>query len=344
MGQDMFDKMSSKHDSDCYLEIDQFNNVKISPFSAVVENNFGLDVDKQRFVNSDIAQKKFFISECIKTGITNFFDISKDYLLSAKAYLSFDLDVCIGIWLYPDQDISKQYIDGVIQSVYNTNNNVSVALVLDSVLMYNEEQIAVVVNYAKNNNIYIYTNISQTLEEVGAYDKETGMSPIQYLESMGILDRKCILGGCSYLEKDDIDLLSLYDVMICVMPSKQMSNGECLPPVYSMLMRGLQICIGLDDNLLPDVFREIHLITCNQSSTLNIKGAINNDVLIKCFQNPIISFDNNGISEENFCEISITKMLEFKNFDRTKISSFFEKENILKVVKNSKICYNLAKK
>lgn len=344
MDQEMSDKMSSKHDADCYLEIDQFNNVKISPFSAVVENDFGLDVEKQRFVDSDIAQKKFFISECIKTGITNFFDTSKDYLLSAKAYLGFDLDVCIGVWLFPDQDITKQYIDSVIKSVYNTNNNVKVALVLDSVLLYNEEQIATVVNYAKNNNICIYTNISQTLEEVGAYDKETGMSPIQYLESLGILDRKCILGGCSYLEKDDIDLLSLYDVMICVMPSKQMSNGECLPPVYSMLMRGLQICIGIDDNWLPDVFREIHLITCNQSSTLNIKDAINKDVLIKCFQNPIVSIDNNGKCDESFCEISIAKMLKFNNFDRIKIASCFEKENILKVVKNGIICYNLAKK
>lgn len=335
----------SKCDFDHINSSDRANKyIDILPFSAVIENNLGFDLHEQTFDDSDIKQKMFYISECIKTGITKIFDVSQNYLLSAKAFLKFDLDVCIGVWLFPEQDITKKLIDEKIKSVFDINNNVSVALVLDNVLLYNEEQISAVVNYAKNNNLYIYTSIAQTLEDVGEYDKETGMSPILYLESLGILDRKCVLGGCSYLEKDDIELLSSYGVKICVMPSKQMSNGDCLPPVYSMLMRGLEICVGFDDKFMPDIFREIHLITCSQSSTLNINNAIAKDDLINCFQIPIISALGASNLEKDYCRINIAKLLDFKSDDRTKISSFIEKGDIIEVVENGKICYDFTKK
>lgn len=331
-------------DSDTNLAIDTNDCIAIKTFSAVVENTFAQNAGDMYDAN-DIIKKKRFVAECIRSGITQIFDVSPNYILSANVYKDFDLDVCIGITLYPQDDITNEYIDNCVNRVLEIGDKTEIAIVLENVVLYNEEQISVVVNYAKNNDLYIYTNVSQTLDEVGECDKLIGMSPIYYLESLGILDRKCILGGCVYLDKDEIELLKSYDVSVCVLPTKNMYLGDGIAPIYSILNHGLHLCVGITDQTSPDIFKEMHLINCSQSGILNIANAVDKHMLFECFQNPIIQttyvFDDNCLRD--YFVVEIKDYVSFVSDDWTKMVDHINKENVVYVVKNSKLCYKKCK-
>lgn len=316
------------------------NYVVSKTFSAVIENKFAQN-ENNTYTSNEYKQKKQYVSECIKSGITNFFDVSPNYILSADVYAELNLDACIGVRLYPQDDITDDYINECIKLVKNKKPNASVALIVDNITLYSEEQIMAVVNFAKCNNMYIYTNVSMTLDEVGECDKMTGMSPIYYLESMGVLDRKCILGGCVYLDKDEIVLLNSYNAKVCVRPSTDMLSGHGIAPIYSMIGHNLDLCIGIGDDTTPDIFKELDLIACTQSGLLNIQNAVSKMTLFEFIEKPIMDFDCNSVQKYIVYDTSYGR--NFVNVEMTKIVNYINKDNLNYVIINGEIYQKSSK-
>ncbi len=330
-------KIKNIHGQIVDIELNDNNSedyVVSKTFSAVIENKFAQN-ENNTYSPLEYKQKKYFITECIKSGITNFFDVSPNYILSADVYAELNQDACIGVRLYPQDDITDEYINECTNLIKNKKPNASVALVVDNITLYSEEQIMAVVNFAKCNNMYIYTNVSMTLDEVGECDKMTGMSPIYYLESLGVLDRKCVLGGCVYLDKDEIELLNSYNTKVCVRPSTDMLEGNGIAPIYSMIGHGLDLCIGIGDDTTPDILKELDLITCTQSGVLNIQNAISKSTLFEIVEKPIIDFDCNSVQKYIVYDASYGK--NFVGAEMTKIVNYLNKDNLKYVIINGEI-------
>ncbi len=109
----------------------------------------------------------------------------------------------------------------------------------------------------------------------GRYERDTireryGLTPIRWLESLGLaLDRLTIIHGC-WLEDDDLDLMAERDVRLVYNPASNMFLGDGVTRVVDMLSRGIALGLGSDggcSNNRVSVFDEMRMCALLQKVT-----------------------------------------------------------------------------
>ena len=107
--------------------------------------------------------------------------------------------------------------------------------------------------------------------------KQSGLTPIRWLESLGVaLDRATIIHGC-WLEDDDIALMGERDVRLVYNPASNMFLGDGVTRIPDMLAAGVRIGLGSDggcSNNRVSVFDEMRMCALLQKLT-----ALNSNVL-----------------------------------------------------------------
>ena len=72
------------------------------------------------------------------------------------------------------------------------------------------------------------------------------MTPVEYLDSLGIFDGKAIAAHCVYLTDNDIDILAKKGVYIAHNPKSNMKLGNGFAPIKKLLDAGAKVCLGTD--------------------------------------------------------------------------------------------------
>ena len=94
--------------------------------------------------------------------------------------------------------------------------------------------------------------------------KETGLSPIAYAESLGLLDVPILIAHCVHVDEEDIRLLARPNVSVVTNPASNMKLGNGFAPVPEMLASGVRVCLGTDgaaSNNSLNLFHEMGLVT-----------------------------------------------------------------------------------
>lgn len=73
-----------------------------------------------------------------------------------------------------------------------------------------------------------------------------GLTPVRYLDQLGVLGPDALLVHCTFTEGRDLDLLAERGVSVCVCPRSNLHITGLLPDVPGMLDRGLRVLIGTD--------------------------------------------------------------------------------------------------
>jgi 5-methylthioadenosine/S-adenosylhomocysteine deaminase len=109
----------------------------------------------------------------------------------------------------------------------------------------------------------------------GRYERDTirekyGLTPIRWLESLGLaLERLTIIHGC-WLEDDDIKLVADRDVRLVYNPASNMFLGDGVTRIVDMLTAGVKIGLGSDggcSNNRVSVFDEMRMCALLQKVT-----------------------------------------------------------------------------
>ncbi len=105
----------------------------------------------------------------------------------------------------------------------------------------------------------IIVNLYDDLEKTGILFTRNNMSPMQYLEDLGILDRDCSILNLCNADKDDFALMSSYGVKAILTPYDSLSFGMGCVKFLSLLQSGVEIKIAspISNNLL----REVDILT-----------------------------------------------------------------------------------
>ena len=72
------------------------------------------------------------------------------------------------------------------------------------------------------------------------------MTPVAYLDSLGVLDRTTQAVHCVAVDRDDIRILSRRGVSVCPCPESNMKLASGRAPVPDMLAAGVRLCLGTD--------------------------------------------------------------------------------------------------
>ena len=121
-----------------------------------------------------------------------------------------------------------------------------------------------VFEWAKANTVPVHVHVSETKSEVeecrGRHD---GMSPVQWLESLGAFDVPAIAAHCVWVDDDDIAILAKHGVTVAHNPVSNMKLASGFAPVEKMLDAGVNVALGTDgmaSNNNHDMFQDMYLM------------------------------------------------------------------------------------
>ncbi len=146
---------------------------------------------------------------------------------------------------------------------------------LSSVLL-DEDIIDKVIESVLTEKSKIIINACSTLDEVGSCDKRYGVTPIGLAHKYGLLEGAYV-AGCTYLDKDDIDLMIQSGAEAILTPSLTMGEGMGIPPLRMLVSLGATVHLGsgsAEFNKEGDMLFEKNLISLAVSGANCTRKAI----------------------------------------------------------------------
>lgn len=99
---------------------------------------------------------------------------------------------------------------------------------------------------ARAENCLIATHASETRKEVQDCNRCYGRSPIQHLESLGLLSGDALLAHCVYLDAQDLEVLAERNVVVSHCPVSNLKIASGIADIAAMLAKGIQVTLGTD--------------------------------------------------------------------------------------------------
>lgn len=99
-------------------------------------------------------------------------------------------------------------------------------------------------DFAKEHNIVVHTHLAETQTEHQNAVKNFGMSPVRYLNSLGVLRPNLVIAHCLWLDDDEIKMLADNDVKVIHNPNSNLKLASGHQFLYNE-MNDKGICIGL---------------------------------------------------------------------------------------------------
>ena len=140
-----------------------------------------------------------------------------------------------------------------------------------------EKLIAGMSEFACSLGAPTYIHLSETLAEVGECSSRHGATPPQYLEKFGFFDNGGVAAHCTFLDKEDAELLFERGVYPSINSGSNLKLGSGVAGVYSMLKAGLSVTLGTDgaaSNNALSIFREGYLVSALQKAALHDAAAV----------------------------------------------------------------------
>ena len=89
-------------------------------------------------------------------------------------------------------------------------------------------------------------HVAETEEEFNMFRSKYGMTPIEYLDSIGILNERFIAAHCIFVTDSDIELMKLRDIGIAHNMVANIKSAKGVSPALKMFDDGLNIGLGTD--------------------------------------------------------------------------------------------------
>jgi 5-methylthioadenosine/S-adenosylhomocysteine deaminase len=116
---------------------------------------------------------------------------------------------------------------------------------------------------ADKYNAPLLMHVSEMKKEWSDSEKQNGMSPVQYLESIGVLKPNLVAAHCIFVDEADRKLLAEHKVGCVHNPSSNMMIASGVSPVPEMRAAGVAVGLGTDgpagSNNDLDLMEEIDL-------------------------------------------------------------------------------------
>lgn len=99
---------------------------------------------------------------------------------------------------------------------------------------------------ADRHDAMIHIHLSETREEVDGFLLSKGKSPVEYLDSLGLLNSRLAAVHCVWISPEDCYLLAerKANVVSCTESNLKLTSG--IAPLNTMMKAGINVCLGTD--------------------------------------------------------------------------------------------------
>jgi len=206
------------------------------------------------------------LAEMIMSGTTTFCDM---YLFEdqvARAARKAGVRCLVGEVLYdfPSPNYGPvekglEYTESLIQQ-WRKDPLVSIAVEPHSLFTCSPKLLTASNELALKYKVPLIIHVAETLTEVSEIKEKYGKTPVQHLNSLGLLGPHLIADHCVHLEDVDIKTMAAHGVKVVHNPESNMKLASGIAPIPQMLSQGLTVGLGTDgcaSNNNLDLFSEM---------------------------------------------------------------------------------------
>ncbi len=196
------------------------------------------------------------------------------------------------------------------------------------------EYLKEVIEVAKEYGGRINIHLSETETEVRDSLEKYKMTPIEYVNSLGLLELPTVAAHCVHITDEEIELVKDKEFYPVYNPSSNLKLASGFTPVKKLLANGIKVCLGTDgssSNNNQNMLEEIHIASIvNKAVEMDPKAVKAIEVLRMATINgaEALNINAGAIEEGRLADISI--------FDLNSLN-FTPKNNLI-----SALCYSAS--
>jgi len=139
-----------------------------------------------------------------------------------------------------------------------------------------EETLLKAKEIADRHNAMIHIHLSETREEVDGFLLSKGKSPVEYLDSLGLLNSRLAAVHCVWISPEDCYLLAerKANVVSCTESNLKLTSG--IAPLNTMMKADINVCLGTDgasSNNNLSIFEEMKTTAIAQKNAYHTPAA-----------------------------------------------------------------------
>jgi 5-methylthioadenosine/S-adenosylhomocysteine deaminase len=130
----------------------------------------------------------------------------------------------------------------------------------------------------------VHIHLSETRSEVDGFLLSKGKSPVEYLDSLGLLNPRLAAVHCVWLSQEDCLLLAERGANAVTCPVSNLKLTSGIAPLNTMLKADVNICLGTDgasSNNNLNLFQEMKIGAITQKNAYHTPAAFTADQIWK---------------------------------------------------------------
>jgi 5-methylthioadenosine/S-adenosylhomocysteine deaminase len=108
------------------------------------------------------------------------------------------------------------------------------------------EYLKLLVDTAGELGCEMHMHLAETEQEVKDCVKNFSMTPIKYADSLGILDRGCLVAHGVWVTEEEMELMAAKKARVAHNPQSNLKLASGIAPVEKMLAKGVTVGLGTD--------------------------------------------------------------------------------------------------
>jgi len=110
----------------------------------------------------------------------------------------------------------------------------------------NKEDLEKIKNLSENYNLPVSMHVAETEKEFNDFKDDYGMTPVEYLDSIGILNERFIAAHAIFVTDGDIELMKARDIGVAHNMVANIKSAKGVSPALKMHDQGLRVGLGTD--------------------------------------------------------------------------------------------------
>lgn len=233
------------------LPLEQWLNQQVFPIEAQMKAE-------------DIYElSKLAVLEYLTSGITAVFDMYLTPLSIADAFDEMGMR-CVQVGAVNNFSQSPELVEEMYETLNNRSPLQSYILGFHAEYTCSKELLLKISALAHKYKAPVFTHLAETEGEVLGCKERYGMTPLAFLDSLGMFDHG---GGgyhCVHMTAEDIRLMKKRGLYAVTNPGSNTKLASGIAPISDFLKEGVPVAIGTDgpaSNNCLDMFREMFLVT-----------------------------------------------------------------------------------
>ncbi len=223
---------------------------------------------EDEFVNEDSAYRGGLLAcaEMVFSGTTTFCDMYFHEQAVGRAAEKIGVRGVIGegiTTIFQDAPAAwerKRTLTEQLLAEFAPSKLVSVAVEPHSPYTCDAATLRAAKKFADQRGLLFIIHLAETKKEYDDSLREKGMTPVAYLDSLGVLDTRTLCAHCVWMGPEDLQLLRARGAKIAHCPQSNMKLGSGIAPAAAFLREGIGVSLGTDgaaSNNTLDMFAEM---------------------------------------------------------------------------------------